>query len=517
MAVIQISKIQVRRGLQENLPQLASGEMGWSVDEQRLWIGNGSLTEGAPEIGNTEILTSNSDVLNAIESYTFKGQESGYTSVTGPTRNTPVTRSLQNKFDEQISLRDFITAADTLSGDYTTALQRALDQIYPSNYISTVGVRRVLRIPAGTYNISSNILVPPYATIVGDGAEATVLNKTSGTDSVIRLKDSRGNVGVDVNTTSSVAPAEITIKGLTLSTDTDTDVAVLESCHFVDFEEVNFVGGATTVLSSGNNKSCVVVDDSARGATNLSFNRCRFADSTYGVNLQGNVTNFTLDQSQLSNLYQGVTASANVSSPSGVRITASKFQNIAKQAIYSSDNSSIVSAYNYFTVCGNSDGAVMNGTGANSAIISWNTQNNYSVGDLFDRTYSNIIIKPTIETLSSTQGTLTQTTTFGSVADSAGFTETLLDNTSANTSLIISSTSTNIIDYRITRDTANRIGTIKVTQASGSAVYEDDYSETASTGVTLDFTGYGANVTLTYSTTSTGDDATLKYTVRSFI
>lgn len=62
MAVIQISKIQVRRGLQENLPQLASGEIGWSVDEQRLYIGNGTLSEGAPLLGRTEILTEVSDI-----------------------------------------------------------------------------------------------------------------------------------------------------------------------------------------------------------------------------------------------------------------------------------------------------------------------------------------------------------------------------------------------------------------------------------------------------------------------
>jgi hypothetical protein len=61
MAVIQISKIQVRRGLQENLPQLASGEMGWSIDERRLYIGNGTLVEGAPTVGVTEILTEYSE------------------------------------------------------------------------------------------------------------------------------------------------------------------------------------------------------------------------------------------------------------------------------------------------------------------------------------------------------------------------------------------------------------------------------------------------------------------------
>lgn len=60
MAVTQISKIQIRRGLQENLPQLSSAEMGWSIDEQRLFIGNGTLAEGAPYTGTTEILTTQS-------------------------------------------------------------------------------------------------------------------------------------------------------------------------------------------------------------------------------------------------------------------------------------------------------------------------------------------------------------------------------------------------------------------------------------------------------------------------
>jgi len=57
MAVIQISQIQVRSGLQEDLPQLATGEFGWSVDTQRLFIGKGTLAEGAPIVGVTEILT----------------------------------------------------------------------------------------------------------------------------------------------------------------------------------------------------------------------------------------------------------------------------------------------------------------------------------------------------------------------------------------------------------------------------------------------------------------------------
>ncbi len=60
MAVVQISKIQLRRGLQENLPQLASAELAWSVDARKLYIGNGTLAEGAPTTGVTEILTAQS-------------------------------------------------------------------------------------------------------------------------------------------------------------------------------------------------------------------------------------------------------------------------------------------------------------------------------------------------------------------------------------------------------------------------------------------------------------------------
>ena len=59
MAIVQISQIKNRRGLSEDLPQLASAELGWSIDTQELYIGNGTVDEGAPEVGNTRILTEN--------------------------------------------------------------------------------------------------------------------------------------------------------------------------------------------------------------------------------------------------------------------------------------------------------------------------------------------------------------------------------------------------------------------------------------------------------------------------
>ena len=69
MAIVQISQIQVRRGLNQDLPQLAAGEFGWSQDTRQLYIGNGTTAEGAPVEGQTEILTQFS-ILDFTNSFT---------------------------------------------------------------------------------------------------------------------------------------------------------------------------------------------------------------------------------------------------------------------------------------------------------------------------------------------------------------------------------------------------------------------------------------------------------------
>jgi hypothetical protein len=56
MAITQISKIQIRRGLSQDLPNLASGELGWSNDTMELWIGNGTASEGAPVPGGKTLI-----------------------------------------------------------------------------------------------------------------------------------------------------------------------------------------------------------------------------------------------------------------------------------------------------------------------------------------------------------------------------------------------------------------------------------------------------------------------------
>ena len=85
MAITQYTQINNRSGLQRDLPQLSTAELGWSIDTRRLFIGNGTLAEGAPEVGNTELLTEYSDIFTIAGAYTYKGEEAGYTVSSSPT------------------------------------------------------------------------------------------------------------------------------------------------------------------------------------------------------------------------------------------------------------------------------------------------------------------------------------------------------------------------------------------------------------------------------------------------
>jgi hypothetical protein len=158
-----VSRITNRKGLAENLPQLAGAELGWAIDERRLFIGNGTLQEGAPTIGNTEILTEFSDILAEQSNYIYKGLAAGYQAVTGP-NNSNIVQSLQNWLDQFASVKDFGAVGDGVADD-TAAINRALFQLYCREI--NPQIRRSLFFPAGIYRVTNSILSPSYAKLVG--------------------------------------------------------------------------------------------------------------------------------------------------------------------------------------------------------------------------------------------------------------------------------------------------------------------------------------------------------------
>jgi hypothetical protein len=112
VAVVQISKIQVRRGQKNSnsgIPQLSSAEFAWALDTQELFIGNGSVADGAPYVGNTKILTEHDNILDLANSYQFANDDNSITFA--------VPRTLQSKLDEYVSVTDFGAIGDGVAND----------------------------------------------------------------------------------------------------------------------------------------------------------------------------------------------------------------------------------------------------------------------------------------------------------------------------------------------------------------------------------------------------------------
>ena len=149
MAVVQISKIQVRRGQKNSnsgIPQLSSAEFAWAVDSQELFIGNGSVLEGAPYVGNTKILTEHDNILDLASSYQFANDD---TSIT-----LSVSRTLQNKIDEtSVSVRDFGAIGDG-STDCVSAFETAATQLFRN---ANTNYKKILVVPNGEYLFTSDL------------------------------------------------------------------------------------------------------------------------------------------------------------------------------------------------------------------------------------------------------------------------------------------------------------------------------------------------------------------------
>ena len=234
MAVVQISKIQHRRGKAGSsaIPQLASAELGWAIDTQKLYIGNGSVSEGAPGVGNTEILTEKSNIFELLSTYTYKGPTE-VVKQTGEFIAEPIKRTLQQRLDDIVSIKSFGAKGDGTTDD-TKALQRAIDQLFINTDKADERTRVGLHIDAGEYKITDTIYIPPFATLLGDGKGKTKIklytnpNDLSPTArSILQTVDGTSTPGTYVkysNIQNSTRPKHIVIRGMTLEVDSAVTV-----------------------------------------------------------------------------------------------------------------------------------------------------------------------------------------------------------------------------------------------------------------------------------------------------
>jgi hypothetical protein len=315
MAVVQISRVQVRRGRKNSgtsIPQLASGEMGWAIDSQELFIGNGSIQEGAPYVGNTKILTEHDNILDLITSYEYKRTIG--TIQTGPTIGQPVQRSIQDRLDDIVTINNFLTDAQRNNSalDRTASLQRALDELYLNGDELSESSRVVLILEPGVYQISASIKIPPYAVIQGAGKDKTVIIQTG--DFPVFQTVGSTTVGIDgytglVNMTAITQSRFVEVSSLTLKTEsTLAPVLMLDSAINCYFDNVKFQGSWAIEDAIVETNSCLQIRATSPVvvSSNNRFVNCDFVDASYAINSTYDIESNIFDGCYFYNLGEGV-------------------------------------------------------------------------------------------------------------------------------------------------------------------------------------------------------------------
>jgi hypothetical protein len=390
MAVIQISKMQVRRGqtAQTNFPQLSSGEFGWSIDQQQLFIGNGAVSEGAPAVGNTEIITERniSNFFLLENNYTYG------TSLPGPEDGVE-TRSIQAKLDDSVNLKDFVpvdnSGIPTIS-DYTVVLQTAI------NYAASI--KRPLFVPEGPFIISDTVYIPPFTEIRGAGPGKTIIRNQS-TTSTFQTIDTLNRLFENMSGDSS-SPRNVRIDGVSfISSLTNAGPimrldclrdSVIEHC---EFNGNIAVSTATDTLATAINFRSTGVYP-ANLTKNVTIKNCNFSHVAAAVVSDYDISDIEITENTFKKLNEGIVLGKTIvpgvaDGPQHIRITNNSFNNINRQAVWAGSTSTTVktdinSVNNFYYDVGNNNQGDSTATSI-TEVIRFGSFGNYSEGDTFER------------------------------------------------------------------------------------------------------------------------------------
>lgn len=525
--------MQVRRGqtAQTNFPQLSSGEFGWSIDQQALFIGNGAVTEGAPAVGNTEIITEHNidNFFLLANNYTYG------TSLPDPVPNVE-TRSIQAKLDDAVNLNDFVsidaTGTPTVT-DYTTVIQNAI------NYASSIS--RPLTIPEGEYLITDTISVPSYTEIRGAGPGKTILRNQT-TTSTFQTIDLNGSFFEDMSGDSS-SPRKVRINGCTFISSLTNALPIMqldclrdstvEYCEFIGDDTV--IGPTTSTQTTAINFRSIGTYP-ANLTDNVSVKNCTFYRIASAIESDYDIANIEVTENKFKNLNEGIvfakTAIPGVSlGPKHIRISNNTFSNINRQAVYAGSTSTLVatdinSINNYYYDVGNNNQGD-SPTSQLTEVIRFGSFGNYSKGDTFER-LERINAGASRESYigsGNTSTTRVKLIVAGPTTIESKSPQTFDFSTGANSMFgyPLSGTGTNQvinIDYILTKPTGTvvRRGRVEIIVNGTNATVRDDYTFTGTDTLPVSFTATAwpiSNLLVVYANTSgTGGNITYTFSVR---
>ena len=518
MPIVQISRIQHRRGKKTDLPQLAAGEIGWSVDDQKLYIGNGTVADGAPAVGNTEIMTAGSSSFTTSLSHTYKGYLGDSTPiVTGATGD--VSRTVQKRLDDYVSVKDFGAVGDDSTAD-VVAIQRAIDELYSDTDQDDTRARRTLFFPAGTYKINASLTIPPFAHLVGEGPDKTIIKNSASAPALV-TEDDDGQVYGNIGDSGATTPTQIQISNMTIRTTVAYGGLSIDNATKVFVNNVKFQG---TFVSGGtdasNSKGVTVRSTTALPCAYIVFDQCQFTGFARLVDMSFDVTNVRFTNCDFSTAYYGALLGAEMDGstngmtkgPRDIQFSGSSWSTIGQQAIWvkpaagadaGTGARNVISYGNWYaeTVANNFEGP---GSIREVPVLQYDNDECSSVMDFFERTdlrradgSSELNAAPELQGIGIQTKAIKQ--------------ETLLNNTSSATTINEFPALAGkglIIKYKIVRGTLDRTGEF-VISASTTAVSSDDT-----------FTESGADIGVTLSATLDNKDSTagsetvaLKYTM----
>jgi hypothetical protein len=479
VAIVQISRITQRKGLESDLPQpLAGAELGWAIDQRRLFIGNGTLADGAPVVGNTEVLTEFSDILGFASQYTYQGAAAGYTVQTGVTPSDPVAQSIQSRLDSFAVITAFGATGDGTT-DVTSNINQALFQILCRS--SNPSARRGIFFPAGIYIITDTLKIPPNCELYGEGPDSTIIsfNVQNWTPTVVypagvlvyntattlyyrsnfvvpigtainstnpdgdpfwtaeslpeyifQTADSLQQIGVNIGTNGASLPGNVEISSMKFLTNQVHDGILIEYADRCVFDSVTIEGPLTTVdlVDAGDNVAAVRWSSSMSAVSrNVTWNNCKFSGFSYATNTDQQIQGITFSNCDFDILHQGIVlggASPVDGGATGVRVVQNTFDNIHSEGIIIDGVSHNATAYNTFYDVGNGfNGDAFPAT----SIIVIDADNNVSIGDMFSRNTAQSSTYPRIN--------LTDTSSIALGMNITGITyfqDNIQDNTLAN-------------------------------------------------------------------------------------
>lgn len=348
MAVVQISRIQIRRGQANTgsgLPQLASGEMAWAVDTQELYIGNGSVAEGSPGVGNTKVLTQNDinasgNFLDLLE-YSYRLDE----IQTGPTATSPVVRTIQQRLDDRVSATEFGVVGDGIVDD-TAALQRAINQLFvnptsPSYGSSTDAVRTriTLELPPGRYKLTATLYIPSYATIAGAGVDKTFLTSSVAGTAVQFVHDGYPTAW---DNSALTRPRHIILTGISvIVNNADQNILQLNSVSDSRFENLYLSATYSGTFNANSKGIAMTAFSNSVNCYHNIFKDIKIVGCSYAVFARDDINENVFEDCTIANVRQGYVFGfgANGSSigqqfgPRNTRIERNIFSNVRQHAM----------------------------------------------------------------------------------------------------------------------------------------------------------------------------------------